>query len=155
MEKDIGENKKRGILAVSFGTSYEDSCRQTIGALEEDFAENFPGIPVKRAFTSSDYHADLGRAGSYIFRMCRTRCGNWRRMGLRFLSSPPIYWREKSMKSCAPGGEPARKLSPDGHRRAAIAYGGRICTELQILCQSFFQEKRGEALVLMGHGSQA
>ncbi|MFR8340546.1 MAG: hypothetical protein ACLVAW_29860 [Eisenbergiella massiliensis] len=27
--------RKRGILAVSFGTSYEDSCRQTIGALEE------------------------------------------------------------------------------------------------------------------------
>lgn len=45
--------RKRGILAVSFGTSYEDSCRQTIGALEEDFAENFPGMPVKRAFTSS------------------------------------------------------------------------------------------------------
>ena len=47
------QRRKRGILAVSFGTSYEDSCRRTIGALEEDFAGVFPYMPVKRAFTSA------------------------------------------------------------------------------------------------------
>ena len=47
------QRRKRGILAVSFGTSYEESCRRTIGALEEDFAGVFPYMPVKRAFTSA------------------------------------------------------------------------------------------------------
>ena len=51
-------------MAVSFGTSYEDSCRQTIGALEEDFAENFSRNAGEKGLYQFRYHADLGRAGS-------------------------------------------------------------------------------------------
>lgn len=40
------------ILAVSFGTSYNDSREKTIGAVENALAEAYPDYEVRRAFTS-------------------------------------------------------------------------------------------------------
>ena len=40
------------LLAVSFGTSFNDSRDITIGAIEERLAEAFPQYPVRRAFTA-------------------------------------------------------------------------------------------------------
>ena len=48
-QDDIGE---RELLVVSFGTSYNDSRRLDIGAIEEALAEAFPKWSVRRAFTS-------------------------------------------------------------------------------------------------------
>jgi len=45
----IGEKE---LLVVSFGTSYNDSRRLTIGAIENALAEAFPDWSVRRAFTS-------------------------------------------------------------------------------------------------------
>ena len=45
----IGE---RELLVVSFGTSFNDSRRLTIGAIEESLAESFPDWSVRRGFTS-------------------------------------------------------------------------------------------------------
>ncbi len=45
----IGEQE---LLVVSFGTSYNDSRRLTIGAIEDAMEEAFPGYSVRRAFTS-------------------------------------------------------------------------------------------------------
>ena len=46
---EIGENE---LLVVSFGTSFNDSRRLTIGAIETALEEAFPGWSVRRAFTS-------------------------------------------------------------------------------------------------------
>ena len=46
---DIGEKE---LLVVSFGTSFNDSRRLTIGAIEQTLAERFPDWSVRRAFTS-------------------------------------------------------------------------------------------------------
>ncbi len=40
------------ILVVSFGTSYNESREETIGAIESSIADAFPGYSVQRAFTS-------------------------------------------------------------------------------------------------------
>ena len=45
----IGE---RELLVVSFGTSYNDSRRLTIGAIEQALQEAYPDWSVRRAFTS-------------------------------------------------------------------------------------------------------
>ena len=45
----IGEKE---LLVVSFGTSFNDSRRETIGAIEQTLAERFPDWSVRRAFTS-------------------------------------------------------------------------------------------------------
>lgn len=48
-EDGIGE---RELLVVSFGTSYNDSRRLTIGAIEETIEKAFPDYSVRRGFTS-------------------------------------------------------------------------------------------------------
>lgn len=53
-EKSIitGEQQKRAILVVSFGTSYHDTREKTIGAVEEALRVSFPDFDIRRAFTS-------------------------------------------------------------------------------------------------------
>ena len=46
----IGENE---LLVVSFGTSFNDSRRLTIGAIEDALEEAFPEYSVRRGFTSN------------------------------------------------------------------------------------------------------
>ena len=48
-QDQIGEKE---LLVVSFGTSYNDSRRETIGAIENDMEEVFPDYSVRRGFTS-------------------------------------------------------------------------------------------------------
>lgn len=48
-QDDIGENE---LLVVSFGTSYNDNRRLTIGAIEKAMQEAFPDYSVRRGFTS-------------------------------------------------------------------------------------------------------
>ena len=48
-EDNIGEKE---LLVVSFGTSFNDSRRMTIGAIEAALEEAFPEYSVRRAFTS-------------------------------------------------------------------------------------------------------
>ncbi len=48
-QDEIGKNE---ILVVSFGTSFNDSRRETIGAIESAIEEAFPDYSVRRAFTA-------------------------------------------------------------------------------------------------------
>lgn len=48
-QDEIGENE---LLVVSFGTSYNDNRRMTIGAIEEKLETSFPEYSVRRGFTS-------------------------------------------------------------------------------------------------------
>lgn len=48
-QDEIGDNE---LLVVSFGTSYNDSRRLTIGAIENAMEEAFPDYSVRRGFTS-------------------------------------------------------------------------------------------------------
>ncbi len=48
-QDDIGENE---LLVVSFGTSFNDSRRLTIGAIEDKLEAAFPDYSVRRGFTS-------------------------------------------------------------------------------------------------------
>lgn len=45
----IGEKE---LLAASFGTSYQETRCRTIGAIEEELEQAFPGYSVRRGFTS-------------------------------------------------------------------------------------------------------
>ncbi|MDO5547755.1 MAG: sirohydrochlorin cobaltochelatase [Eubacteriales bacterium] len=49
-QDDIGEQE---LLVLSFGTSYNDSRRLTIGAIESDLADAFPDFSVRRGFTAN------------------------------------------------------------------------------------------------------
>lgn len=49
-EDGIGENE---LLVLSFGTSFNDSRRLTIGAIEDSLEEAFPEYDVRRGFTAN------------------------------------------------------------------------------------------------------
>lgn len=46
------ENTTKAILVVSFGTSFPDTRKRTIEAIEKDIADAYPGYRVYRAWTS-------------------------------------------------------------------------------------------------------
>lgn len=52
MNRKTANSKDTLILAVSFGTSYPETRRTSIGAIEETLREAFPQYEVRRAFTS-------------------------------------------------------------------------------------------------------
>ena len=49
-QDDIGDNE---LLVISFGTSFNDSRRLTIGAIEEALEKAFPEYAVRRGFTAN------------------------------------------------------------------------------------------------------
>jgi sirohydrochlorin cobaltochelatase len=51
-EMKQNRNGKKGILVVSFGTSYADTRALTLNLIEEKIASSFPDYEVRRAFTS-------------------------------------------------------------------------------------------------------
>ena len=58
--------QKKAILVVSFGSSYEETRKQTIDQIEQDIASNFPDYILYRAFTSPRIRQALKRKGEGI-----------------------------------------------------------------------------------------
>ncbi|TCO72278.1 sirohydrochlorin cobaltochelatase [Marinisporobacter balticus] len=52
VEKGAWQEGKKGLLVVSFGTSYADTRKVTIDAVEEKIAKAFPKYETRKAFTS-------------------------------------------------------------------------------------------------------
>lgn len=48
----IDKTSEKEILVVSFGTSYEESCREDIGGIEKALKEAYPHWQVQRAFSN-------------------------------------------------------------------------------------------------------
>ena len=57
---------KKGILAVSFGTSHIDTMEKTIDVLEKEFAKTFEEAVVYRAFTSNMIIKKLKRTANCL-----------------------------------------------------------------------------------------
>lgn len=146
--------RKRGILAVSFGTSYEYSCRLTIGALEEDFAESFPGLPVKRAFTSSVIMRIWEERGVHIPDV-RTALLELVAEGIEEVLIQPTHLLagEEYEKLCTQ----AEGLRGSFHRMdigAPLLHAEEDLHRVADFYANHFPRNEGEALVLMGHGSR-
>ena len=70
-EDRIMNDKKKAVLVVSFGTSYEATRKKTIDQIENDMAEAFPSYAIYRAWTSGMIRAKLlKRDGIRIYNVC-------------------------------------------------------------------------------------
>lgn len=63
----MNKQPKTAILAVSFGTSHEETRKRTIEALEQDLAREFPQLPLYRAWTSPRIIRKVKAAGYPVF----------------------------------------------------------------------------------------
>lgn len=58
--------EKRGILAVSFGTTYDKAREEAIEAIENDWEQTFPDYTLRRAFTSNIVRRKLQGRGLQV-----------------------------------------------------------------------------------------
>ena len=79
----MSENTK-AILVVSFGTSFPDTRKRTIEAIEKDIADAYPGYRVYRAWTSKMIMKKLLRTENRKIFSVREA------MEAKLLSSPPM-----------------------------------------------------------------
>lgn len=152
LNEDIMADKK-GILAVSFGTSYERARKESIDAVEEQWRSVFPDCELRRAFTSP--------------RIIR-------RLAAQGLSVPDVVQALKCMKAegfthvwvqptlLIPGEEYERlceAVAPFACDFALLKIGEPLlCQEedydnaVRIMMDKY-PVRKGEACVLMGHGT--
>ena len=148
------QRRKRGILAVSFGTSYEESCRRTIGALEEDFAGVFPYMPVKRAFTSAIIMRIWKERGVEIPDTMRA-LAEMAEEGIEEVLIQPTHLLagEEYEKLCAQA-EGFRERFRRMEIGVPLLHEEEDLERVASFYASRFSREEGEALVLMGHGSR-
>lgn len=60
----------KAVLAVSFGTTVDETREKTIGAVERELAEAFPEHQLFRAFTSQKIVKALKKTGKVLSARC-------------------------------------------------------------------------------------
>lgn len=149
------KEKKRAILVVSFGTSYEETRKKTIEQIEKDIQAAYPDYPVYRAWTSGMIRRKLlKRDGLYIMDV-REAMEKMEADGIREVAVQPTHV--------------INGIENDRMTADVLAFQGRfdkivIGTPLLTSQEDKDKVSRGvigavnpspeEALVLMGHGTE-
>lgn len=146
---------KKGILVVSFGTSYPDTRSVTIGAIEREINAAYPAVSFYRAWTSRKIIAKLKcMTGENILTVSQALC-KMKTDGVTDVYIQPTHVingiENDQMK------EDALAVQKEFH---SISFGAPLLsstedmkTIVRILTRSFSYLSPAEALVLMGHGS--
>ena len=153
MERNV--NGKKGILVVSFGTSFPETRKVTIEACEERIADAFPDYEVRRAFTSHIIIKILKEEGLHIDRPGEAL----RKMhddGFSEVIVQPLHvmageeFHEKILKNVARF-EGAFETLEVG--RPLLIYAEDYDETIEAVESQLPSMGRGEAVVFMGHGT--
>lgn len=151
----MNQPAKKAILAVSFGTSHEDTRHKTIDAIEKAIADANPGIPVYRAWTSKMIISKLLKTtGEKIYTVSEAMnamCHD----GITDVYVQPTHIingiENHLMK------EDAMEYQDKFH---SISFGHPLLTSTEdaletakIIASEFACPGNDEAVILMGHGS--
>ncbi len=145
---------KKGILVVSFGTSYEETRRKTLDRIEQDVQARYPDRPVCRAFTSGKIREKLRTRDGIEIPDVTGAMEKMAEDGINEVYIQPTFVIRgheydqmiSEARSCRPlfarvfAGSPLLSLREDRTR------------VIQILAQEL-QLKKEQAYVLMGHSS--
>ena len=82
---------KKAILVVSFGTSYLDTLKKTIAAIEHEIAEEFPAYQVYRAFTSQMILNKLKKQNGLCFLNVKEAMEQMRSDGIQSVIIQPTH----------------------------------------------------------------
>ena len=142
---------KKAILIVSFGTSYENTRKRTIDAIERDIADAFPACPAYRAWTSKMIIAKLKKRDGIIIHTVKEAMEQMLLDGITDVIVQPTHVingiENDQMKADA--------LS------SSIVFGNPLLTTeednqavVQAVAGEFQDMDQETALVLMGHGTE-
>ena len=145
--------EKKGILAVSFGTSYERARKEAIDAVEEQWRSVFPDCELRRAFTSPRIIRRLAAQGLSVPDVAQTLKG-MKAEGFTHV------WVQPTL--LIPGEEYDRlceAVAPFACDFALLKIGEPLlCQEedydnaVRTMVEKY-PVREGEACVLMGHGT--
>lgn len=145
---------KKGILVVSFGTSYEETRKKTIGAIEESIQEAFPDYRVYRAFTSGIIKRKLEKEGVRIFDV-----GEALEQMIKDGVTEELLVQPTHIINGAEYDKMHEEIEPFTDCFEKIQFGRPLLTdhedyrELATIIREAFPVNEDEVLVLMGHGS--
>ncbi len=151
----VNTQTKKAILAVSFGTSHEDTRKVTIDAIEDSMREAFPEYPVYRAWTSKMIIRKLKNRDNIIVPTVREAMEQMISDGITDVLVQPTHVingiENDLMKEGALSyrdsfhsisfGDPLLTTEEDSHKVIAA------------IAEEFSNITKKQALVFMGHGT--
>lgn len=156
----VSSNKKgnkKGILVVSFGTSYGDTRKVTLDAIQEKIANNFKEYIVKRAYTSSIIIKKLKNRDNIIVDSPEEELNKMKEEGFNEVIVQPLH--------IIPG-EEYNELKESVKKFQKNNSFGKLVLGRPLLYRSEDYRKaiealkyqlpkldKGQAVVLMGHGT--
>lgn len=154
-KKPVTAETKKAILAVSFGTSHNDTREITIDAIERDMQEAFPDYALYRAWTSKMIIKKLKeRDNVHVFNV-REAMEQMKKDGITDVLVQPthvINGIENDLMK-----EDALAYRNDFH---SISFGDPLLTSaednlavIQAIADEFSDLAQDQVLVLMGHGT--
>lgn len=154
-KKPVTAETKKAILAVSFGTSHNDTRKVTIDAIERDMQEAFPDYMLYRAWTSKMIIKKLkNRDNVHVFTV-REAMEQMKKDGITDVLIQPthvINGIENDLMK-----EDALAYRDDFH---SITFGDPLLTSaednlavIQAIADEFSGLAQDQVLVLMGHGT--
>lgn len=147
---------KKAILIVSFGTSYENTRKRTIDAIERDIADAFPACPAYRAWTSKMIIAKLKKRDGIIIHTVKEAMEQMLLDGITDVIVQPTH---------VINGIENDQMKADAlsfrDRFSSIVFGNPLLTTeednqavVQAVAGEFQDMDQETALVLMGHGTE-
>lgn len=148
------EKKETAVLAVSFGTSYENTRKKTLDVIEREIREAYPDRAFYRAWTSGMIRKKIRERDGICIPGVKEALEQMKEDGIRQIAVQPThmmngleYWKLY------------REISEERDSFAQVSIGKPLLTELKD-CDRVLREllkeipvSEEEALVLMGHGS--
>lgn len=146
---------KQALVVVSFGTTYPDTLKKTIAAIESDMAGAFPGWEIRRAFTSGKIIRKLRERDGVEVDTPAQALGRLAEEGFERVAIQPTH---------VINGEEFEKLegqaAPFRERFQGMAIGKPLLTSIadyrelaKTLCKALPEKESNRAIVMMGHGS--
>ena len=151
----VNTETKKAILAVSFGTSHEDTRKVTIDAIEDSMRQAFPEYPVYRAWTSKMIIRKLKNRDNIIVPTVKEAMEQMAADGITDVLVQPTHVingiENDRMK------EDALSFRDSFH---SISFGDPLLTTeddshkvIAAIAREFTHITKDQALVFMGHGT--
>ena len=154
-KKIMSNETRKAILAVSFGTSHNDTREVTIDAIERDMQQAFPHYPLYRAWTSKMIIKKVNKRDNIHINTVKEAMEQMRADGITDVLVQPthvINGIENDLMK-----EDALSYQEYFH---SISFGDPLLTSeqdnlsvIQAVAEEFSHLKKEEVLVLMGHGT--
>ena len=152
----MNSTSKKAILVVSFGTSYENTRKLTIEAIEPDIADAFPACPTYRAWTSKMIIAKLKKRDGLTIHTVKEALEQMLLDGITDVIVQPTH---------VINGIENDQMKADAlsfrDRFSSIVFGNPLLTTeednqaiVRVVADEFRDMDPDTALVLMGHGTE-